>query len=185
MRPILIILGALLSSSLEAAAPPIYAHCGAKPGFFEKFLTDAEEIRIKCINDAFEANKRRTIEEANQLDVVQKQLKAEIDKVAYTSTLTMVRCDPPQGEPKNPARTAKCRELNQARNAVIERIDVLMGWNERPMSANQINTTIPQITPPCPPRDDLARIQAARHFNRRLFETWERCVQLQPENFYN
>jgi hypothetical protein len=184
MAPILILMSAYLTPAF-GLTPPSYAQCGTRAGFLERFLTDAEEIRIKCINDAFEANKRKTTEEANQLDVVQKQLKAEIDKVAYTSTLTMVRCDPPPGEPKNPARSAKCRELNQARNAVIERIDVLMGWNERPMSANQINTTTPQITPPCPPREDLARIQAARHFNRRLFETWERCVQLQPENFYN
>lgn len=185
MKPLLIVLGALLSSALEAAAPPIYAHCGARPGLFERFLTDAEEIRIKCINDAFEANKRKTIEEANQLDAVQKQLKTEIDKVAYTSTLTMVRCDAPAGQPKNPARTAKCRELNEARNAIIERINTLMGWNERPLPANRAAITTPNITPPCPPREDLARIQPIRHFNRRLFETWERCVQLQPENFYN
>lgn len=164
---------------------PAYAQCGARAGFLERLLTDAEEIRIKCINDVYEANKRKTLEEANQLDAVQKQLKSEIDNVAYTSTLTMVRCDAPAGQPKNPARTAKCRELNEARNAVIDRINTLMGWNERALPVNRAATTTPDITPPCPPREDLARIQAARAFNRRLFETWERCVQLSPENYYN
>ncbi|MBY0516953.1 MAG: hypothetical protein K2P81_08600 [Bacteriovoracaceae bacterium] len=159
--------------------------CGGKPGFLESWLTNAKEIRIKCINDAYEANKQKTIAEANELDKLQKKLGEELKKVAYTFDYTMIRCSPPAGSPQNPARTKKCQELNIARNAVIDRIDKLMGWNERPLPAKREEATQSQITPPCPSKEDLQKIQVAKSFNRKLYETWERCVMLQPENFYN
>lgn len=159
--------------------------CGAKPGFLASLLTDAKEIRIKCINDAYEANRNRVLAEANELDKLQKKLGEELKKVAYTFDYAMIRCYPPSGTPQNQVRTKKCQELNEARNAVIDRMDKLMGWKDLPLPAKREETTNAQITPPCPSREDLKKIQVARAFNRKLYETWERCVTLQPENFYN
>jgi hypothetical protein len=159
--------------------------CGAKPGFLASLLTDAKEIRIKCINDAYEANKNKVLAEANELDLLQKKLGEELKKVAYTFDYGMVRCSPPSGQPQNPARTKKCQELNEARNAVIDRINTLMGWNERPLPPKREETTNEQITPTCPSKEDLKKIQVARAFNKKLYQIWERCVTLQPENFYN
>lgn len=159
--------------------------CGGKPGILENLFTNAKEIRIKCINDAYEANQRRVISEANELDKLQEQLKQELQKVAYTFSYTMIRCSPPAGQAQNPERTKKCQELNEARNAVIGRMDKLMGWKDLPLPPQREETTNEQITPPCPSKDDLQKLQVARAFNKRVYQTWERCVTLQAEGFYN
>jgi|GEM_PF-1084114 hypothetical protein len=183
MRKHLIFLAATFI--LSGYGPVDVSMCGAKPGFLASLLTDAKEIRIKCINDAYEANKNKVLAEANELDLLQKKLGEELKKVAYTFDYGMVRCSPPSGQPQNPARTKKCQELNEARNAVIDRINTLMGWNERPLPPKREETTNEQITPPCPSKEDLKKIQVARAFNKKLYQIWERCVTLQPENFYN
>lgn len=183
MRNLLFIL--LATFLISGYGPVDVSMCGAKPGFLASLLTDAKEIRIKCINDAYEANKKKTLAEVNLLNDMQKQLEVELKKVAYVYDGFMLRCSPGGGPPPNPARTKKCQELNDARNALIDRINTLMGWNERPLPPKREETTNAEVTPPCPSKEDLKKIQPIRHFNKKLYQTWERCVTMQPENFYN
>lgn len=159
--------------------------CGARPGLLERLLTDAEKIRIRCIDQAYEENRQKLLDEAIALDELQKSLKSELEKVAFEYTAFTLRCHPNRGQVADPERTKKCQEINLARNTVIERMNVVMGWNERPRPSNQSNPTAKDLTPPCPSKEDLLKIQPVRYFNRKLYQTWERCVTLSPEKFYN
>lgn len=165
--------------------PVDVAFCGPRPGMLEKLFTNAAEIRRKCIEDAYEANRQKLIAEANELDKLQRTMQDELKQVAYTYSHGMIRCSPPAGTPANPARTRRCQELNDARNAVIDRMNTIMGWNDRPLPPKSEPVSNAQVTPPCPTKEQLDKLRAVRHLNRKAFETWERCVQLNPENYYN
>lgn len=160
------------------------AHCGARPGLLERFLTNAQSIRIKCIDEAYEANRVKVLEEANELSDMIKLMEEELKQVAYSYQLGHLSCEPRNGQPRDENRVKKCREINAARNSAIDRMNNLMGWNSRVIVRNEA-TTVKDITPPCPSRADLDKMKPVRYFNRRIYQTWERCVQLNPENYYN
>ena len=158
--------------------------CGTKVSWLENFFTHANDIRVKCIEQAYEANKKKLEAELEQLQKTQQQLAQELKKYAYKVDYNIVRCDPTQGQPANPQRTAKCRELIRAENAIIDRIDEIMGWRSKPLPPNRSQVSNAEVTPPCPSKERLEQIQAIRYFNPGLYKTWERCVMLQPENYY-
>lgn len=168
-------------------ASETYATCGVKPGFLANLLTDAEKIRVKCIEDIYEQNKEQTRIEVEELDHTIGQLGTEVKKVALKNEYNMVQCDPRNGEPKrDPKLSARCHELVRTRNALISRMDELLGWSERPRPKPRPDGKVSasELTPPCPSKEKLKEMQTARIFNRKLFQTYERCVTLNPENDY-
>lgn len=174
---------ALFSATLHASDVDVRM-CGVKVSWLENFFTHANDIRAKCIEQAYEANKRKLEAELDQLHKTQQQLAQELKKYAYKVDYNIVRCDPPQGQAANPQRTAKCRDLIRAENAIIDRIDEIMGWKSKPLPENRAQVSNAEVTPPCPSKERLQQIQAIRYFNPTLYQTWERCVMLQPENYY-
>ena len=160
------------------------AHCGARPGFLENLFTNAQTLRIKCIDEAYEANRIKVLEEANELSDMIKAMALELEQTAYHYDFAMIKCEPPSGQPRDEARVLKCRQINAARNSAINRMNDLMGWNTRAIARTE-STTIEEITPPCPSKADLDKMKPVRYFNRRIYQTWERCVQLNPMNYYN
>ncbi len=184
MNILLTIIFSFTSLSLLAVDTVDVAHCGAKPGFLENLFTNAQSIRVKCIDEAYEANRIKVLDEANELSDMIKAMAVELEQTAYEYTYGMVKCEPRRGEPRDEARVKKCREINEARNSAIGRMNDLMGWNTRAVARTE-NTTIEEITPPCPSKADLDKMKPVRYFNRRIYQTWERCVQLNPMNYYN
>lgn len=173
-----------LSGVLHAADP--YGSCGTKPGFFDRLINDAEKIRLKCIDDIYEANKEKVRKEIEDLHETSNNIGIELKKVAIKVDFNIVQCSPRSGEAsRDPKLVQRCQELVSAKNAVISRIDELMGWNDRPRSRdnNKANANTASISPPCPSKEKLKEMQVARMFNRKLFQTWERCVTLDPTNY--
>jgi len=154
--------------------------CGPKPSRLSSFFTDAEKIRVKCIESAYELEKKLRDEEVQQLDLLQKKLEIDLKKVAYKVSYAMVQCSSPDRDwPVK--KTEECQRINQQRNAIISRIDHLMGWDEPFKSKIQqkANEDLGRnIELPCPSEEELQKIQSVRYFNRKLFKTWERCVNL-------
>lgn len=168
---------ALVISGLVQARPT-YEMCGAKPGLLDRLLTDAEKIRIKCIEDVYAANQEAIRKEVAELQATSQKLNAELKKVAIKVDYNIVQCSPRNGETRDPKLVAKCQELVSAQNGVISRIDELMGWNERPKPKPTDSTATITATPPCPSKQKLEEMKVARMFNRKLFKTYERCVTL-------
>lgn len=168
-----------------AQAQPNYAMCGPKPGIIDRMLHDAETIRIKCIEDAYEASREAVRVEVAELYATSKQLDAEIKKSAIKVDFNRVQCVPKPGEiDRDPKLVARCQELVKAQNSIISRIDELMGWNERPKPKTTDSNATISATPPCPSKAKLDEMKVARMFNRKLFVTYERCVTLNPENYF-
>tara|TARA_R110000868_G_scaffold132381_5_gene343305 strand:- start:7663 stop:8217 length:555 start_codon:yes stop_codon:yes gene_type:complete len=184
MKIALTILLSLSSFSIFGSDIVNVAHCGAQPGFLESLFTNAQTLRVKCIDEAYEANRIKVLEESNELSDMIKAMEVELKEVAYEYTYGMIKCTPRNGQPRDEARTKKCSEINIARNSAIGRMNDLMGWNTRAVARTE-TTTVEEITPPCPSKEDLDKIKPVRYFNRRLYQTWERCVQLNPMNYYN
>ena len=173
-----------LYSSLLFASKPDVSQCGERPGLLGRMLTDADEIRKKCINDAYDAHQRKVLEEANALSDLSKKLEVELKKVAYDYKIYTIRCTPGPGDKKDAARTKKCNEINSARNAVINRMNVLMGWNSAPRPQRDKITEKDITPPPCPSRQDLEKLRSVRYFNKGAYQMWERCVNLGASNYY-
>jgi len=163
---------------------PNYGMCGEKKDMITRLFTDAEKIRIKCIEDAFQANKEKVRREIDELYAINTKLTAELNKAAIKVNFNMVQCSPKYGEPKRaPHLIKRCEELIAAKTAVIYRINELNGWNEKPITKNpKVKNT--EVNPPCPSKQKLKEMQVARMFNRKLFVTWERCVTLNPEEYF-
>lgn len=173
----------IITTPLHAEGPN-YGMCGGKPGVLEKLFTDAEKIRIKCIEDAYQANKEKVRKELEDLYAMNTKLDLELKKSAISIKYNMVQCTPKYGEPKRSAKLIqRCSELVAAKSAVVYRIHELNGWNAKPI-AKKSTITNAEITPPCPSKEKLKEMQVARMFNRKLFVTYERCVTLNPENIY-
>lgn len=154
--------------------------CGARPNVLSRFFTDAEKIRVKCINDAFDLEKKLRDDEVQKLDIIQKKLDLDIKKVAYKSTLTILLCDNEDHTwPKN--KIEECHRLNEQRNAVISRIDHLMGWDipmKSSLKSSPESIQNNQVEVPCPSAEELQKIQGIRYFDKKAYKTWERCVNL-------
>jgi len=157
-----------------------YGYCGAKPGALESFFTQAEKIREKCISDIYEAEKKKTQKEIQDLYAANKAIDAELKKVAYKIEYSMVHCNSPRGGTPNSAREKKCNELVQAKTHVVSRIHKLMGWEARPIPKAHENVSMEKMEAPCPSQAELNRMKPVRYYNRKLYTTWERCVVLAP-----
>lgn len=168
----------LLQSFTAFSVDNIYGSCGARPGVLESFFTQAKKIREKCVNDIYEAEKKKTQKEIDDLYATNKVLDEELKKVAYKVDYAMVRCHPGRGEAGNPAREKKCSDIVETKNNIISRIDKLMGWDARPQPKAEENITAAKIAAPCPSQDELNKMQSVRYFNKALYQTWERCVNL-------
>lgn len=182
MRIIFIFL--FLYSSLIFASQPDIAQCGERPGLLGRMLTDADEIRKKCINDAYEAHRRKVLEEANALSDLSKKLEIDLKKVAYEYKGYSIRCAPGPGDKKDSQREKKCNEINSARNAVIKRMNVLMGWNSTPRPQRDKITEKDIAPPPCPSSQDLEKLRAVRYYSKGAYQMWERCVNMGAANYY-
>jgi hypothetical protein len=124
-------------------ARPTYEMCGARPGLFDRLLTDAEKIRIKCIEDVYAANQEAIRKEVAELQATSQKLSLELKKVAVKVNYNIVQCSPRTGEPaRDPKLVSRCQELVKAQNQVISRIDELMGWSEKPRPKPTDNTTL-------------------------------------------
>ena len=163
-----------LYSSLLYASKPDTSQCGEAPGLLGRMFTDAEAIRRKCINDAYDAPQRKVLEEANALSDMIKKLEVELKKVAYDYKVYTVRCTPGAGDKKDPQRVKKCNEINSARNAIIRRMNVLMGWNSAPRPQRDKITERDLTPPPCPSPQDLEKLRPVRYFNKAAYQIWER-----------
>ncbi len=166
------------------AEGPNYGMCGERPGMINRLFTDAEKIRIKCIEDAYQANKEKVRKEIEDLYAMNTKLDAELKKSAIKINYNMVQCSPKYGEPKRaPSLIKRCEEIIVAKTAVISRINELNGWDAKPVAKN-LKTKNSEVSPPCPSKEKLKEMQVARMFNRKLFVTWERCVTLNPEGYF-
>lgn len=174
---VLFIMALMVSGFVHAR--PSYEMCGAKPGLLEGLFTDAEKIRIKCIEDVYKANQEAIQKEVADLHATSQKLSLELKKVAIKVDYNIVQCSPRTGEPPRAQKLIdRCSELVRANNAVISRIDELMGWSERPKPKPTDSNAAINATPPCPSQAKLEEMKVARMFNRKLFETYERCVTL-------
>lgn len=179
---IIFVLALIINGVLYAQS---YESCGTKPGFLTKLLTDAEKIRIKCINDIFDANREKAKKELEELYLLQNSISEELKKVAIKVDYNIVICSPRNGEPaRNPNLIKQCHELLKTKNALIDRIRELTEWQEAPITPTDAKMSLDKAAPPCPSKEKLDEIKGVRMFNRKLYQTWERCVSLDPTNYY-
>lgn len=170
---VLMFTGALFGQS---STTNIYGSCGAKPNALEKLFTNADKVRQKCLDDAFEQFKEQNRRELDELAKLSTNLSAEIKKVAIKSSVGLVQCAPRPGEPaRDKNLIKKCEELVVAHNAVSDRMNELTGWNIKPAPRAEDKNSGKEVLPPCPSNDKLNDLRIAATFNRKLFERWERC----------
>ncbi|MBC7428478.1 MAG: hypothetical protein H7336_07700 [Bacteriovorax sp.] len=180
----LFVVALLVAGVLQAQNNP-YMACGARPGILENLFSNASKIREKCVEDIYEANKKKTAKEIEELSVTSDKLGAELKKVAIKVNFNIVQCVPRPGEPARDAKLIKrCEDLVTAQNAVISRMDDLSGWSDRPRkkSSDDNKSVQASITPPCPTKEKLQDLQVVRAYNKKLNEMWERCVIEMNEN---
>lgn len=181
----LLIVFAILSTSqsafagknIETTSLPNYSSCGTKPGVISKLISDADEMREKCINDVYREYLEERDKEVRELHEYSKYLEQEVKKVAVKATIMLVDCG--VETKRKPELVFRCRQLNAERNAVISRIDRLMGWDQNFRTAAAKNVPAKDLpAPPCPSSTELNEIKGIRYFNKKLYQTWERCVSL-------
>lgn len=156
--------------------------CGARPSALKRLLTDAEDIRLKCIDDYFVAQKEANARLATQVsEEIQKQ-KEVLKKSAYKTDdlLLRIHCDFPMEIPSSKVRTEQCRRELALYNGLIAQLDHIMGWDRsvvKPVSgaAEQIQK---DLELPCPDEETLGKIQPVRYFKKNLYKIYERCREL-------
>lgn len=159
-----------------AVSDDLYRSCGPKPGFFAGLISDAEKMRIKCIEGIYEENQAKIKKEVEELYEVNQQIKNELTQVAAKVNYNIIECSPgSNGVVRTPLQISRCKELVLAQQVVIGRIDELMGWNEK-FKAQNADAAL--VEPPCPTPETLNKIKPVRYFHRKLYKTWERCVVL-------
>lgn len=107
-----------------------------------------------------------------------KQLDGEIAKVAinFNRYSGIVNCKPEKKD--------RCHEILQTQRTLIIRLDKLMGWERKVSAPQKTAVKNSDVQPPCPSKEELDKMQAVRYFHKKLYKTWERCVSLNPENYY-
>ncbi len=156
-----------------------YGQCEPKTGVLERLFTDVEKIREKCINDVYNKHREQVLREANELSKLIKQVQIELGKVSinYSPYAGLVRCKPKQ--------EARCNELIHTLKTLIDRQNKLMGW-DKAISTKKTNTVKPaDLQAPCPSKQELDKMKPVRYFHKKLYQTWERCVQLNPERYFD
>lgn len=155
-----------------------YSQCGPKPGVLERLFTDVEKVRAKCIDDVYNKHREQVLKEANAVSDLIKQIQKELGKVAtnYDPYMGIVNCKQEQKE--------RCEELVSTLRALVIRLDKLMGWDKAMSAPKQSNVKPSDMKAPCPSKEDLDRMKGVRYFHKKLYQTWERCVQLNPESYF-
>lgn len=77
--------------SLHADSPN-YSMCGGKPGIIDKLFTGAEKIRLKCIEDVYQANKEKVRKEIEELHALSTNISSELKKTAIKVDYNLVQC---------------------------------------------------------------------------------------------
>lgn len=180
MRLILSVLF-FLSMSQLAFAQGAQNNCGPKASFFERLLTDAEKIRIQCINDFYDQKKIEVDNLVAELDKeIQKQKKI-IQENAYKAgpVLTTVQCDSRQGD-HDPKKVATCEKALELYSALVAQMNHLMGWDiprakDFSGSPDQVQKAL-EIK--CPDEKTLKAIQPVRYFKKSLYQLYEHCIML-------
>lgn len=161
----------LLISFNSFSNEDIYSSCGPRPGIIDRLIGSAEKIRLKCIDDIYNENNEKIKKEVADLYQISQQIKAELASVGAITNYNMIDCS------RSAKQLNRCNELVGAQQLVIERIDELMGWNEKlKRPSEQENSTMAQ--PPCPTKEMLDKIKPVRYYNRKLYKSWEKCVVL-------
>ena len=174
----------LVMQLISTSFATTYENCGTRPGLLERLISDAEKIRTKCIDDIYEANKKKVQKELDELHQANLLLSDEIKKSAIKVNYNIVICSPRKGEPaRSPELISRCNELVNAKNAIISRIEEITEWESKRPVISPTKATPEHIVPPCPSKENLKKIQSVRMFNRKLYKTWERCVTLDPESY--
>lgn len=167
----------LLFSSLAQAQD--FSQCGEEASALKKLFTDVEKVRLKCLDDARRESQVKVLTEANELSKLSKQMDEELKKVAidYDPYLSIVNC--------KPQLQARCEELVQAKTKIVERMNFLMGWDKQLGDSIKASPSKPvSLTPPCPSKEELDKMKAVRYFHKNLYQTWERCVQINPRRYF-
>lgn len=155
-----------------------YSQCGPKPGVLERLFTDVEKVRAKCIDDIYNKHRDQVLREANTVSDLIKQVQTELGKVAnnYDPYMGVVNCKAEQ--------RPRCEELVTTLRALVDRLNKLMGW-DKVMSAPKTNAVkTVDMKAPCPSKEELDKMKGVRYFHKKLYQTWERCVQLNPESYF-
>lgn len=173
-------LGLLLSFGLSPS--PVQAGnfgCGGKPSVFERLLTNAEEVRLKCIDDYFAAQKEKNARLAAELSAAIKMQKQVLRQSAYEAdkALLTVSCAFPASIPSAKQKTEQCRKELALYQGLIAQLDHLMGWDRALTkrtqgSAEEIRESLEL---PCPDEQTLNKIQPIRYFKKNLYKVYERC----------
>lgn len=171
----------LICISDSASAQGVQSLCGPRASLFERLLTDAEKIRIQCINDYYDQKKIEVEKLVADLDKeIQKQKKI-IQENAFKAgpVLTTVQCDSRQGG-HDPKKVATCKKALELYSALVTQMNHLMGWDTprtRDFSASpeQVKKSL-EIT--CPDEKTLKTIQPVRYFRKNLYQVYEHCAIL-------
>ena len=174
-KTLLFILTFIISTSVWAQ---YYSQCGPKPGVLERLFTDVEKVREKCIDDIYNKHREQVLREANAVSDLIKQIQKELGKVAvnYDPYMGVVNC---KSESKE-----RCEELVATLRALVTRLDKLMGWDRVMAAPKQSNVKPADMKAPCPSKEELDKMKGVRYFHKKLYQTWERCVQLNPESYF-
>lgn len=74
--------------------------CGSPPGLVARFLTDAEDIYLKCLDDLDKRNRERVLKEVHELQEVSRKLDQEIKSTAVNYSASLVTCTRQGRDPK-------------------------------------------------------------------------------------
>lgn len=171
----------LMCFSSSAFAQDVQSLCGPRSSFFERLLTDAEKIRIQCINDYYDQKKIEVEKLIAELDKeIQKQKKIIQDNAFKAGpVLTTVQCDSRQGG-HDPKKVAACEKALELYSALVAQMNHLMGWDiprtkDFSASPEQVKKSL-EIT--CPDEKTLKAIQPVRYFKKNLYQLYEHCAVL-------
>lgn len=172
---IIFVIALIISGALNAQVN-IYGSCGAKPNTLENLFTNADKIRQKCIEDIYKENREKTLLEIQELATTIEKLNEEIKKYAIKSSYGLVQCAPRPGEPERSQQLIqRCNSLVATQNTLIDRMNTLTGWSDRPAPKSSDANVEQSITAPCPPKEKINDLKIAANFNKKLHKTWERC----------
>ncbi len=174
----------ILSATSHAETNP-YQSCGPKANLVTRLLTDAEKIRLACINDVYDKITQQRDKEVAELTETIQNVKKELQEVAFKIEYGLLHCEAPRGYPAhNPQKVARCKELSPLLNSLIDRQRALTEWVPRKQQ-NQGTTAAAPVEAPCPSKQDLKKMQSVRYFNKKLYKSWEKCVSLSPETYFD
>lgn len=159
------------------------AQCGAEPGFFQDLFTNAKHVREICLETLRKENEKKKYEELAEIQTGMKAIDKRLKEVAYKYNYPNIHCEASASQRPNEERTKECRALIRSKSALIDRMNYLMGWDSKPKQVEKGKEPAPSQLD-CPSKSELEKIKPVRYFNKKLYQTWERCVVLKADEFY-